>query len=196
MKRIKILALLISFFAVDTVAESVNGKRLASVVGEREISSRTPIRASALSRRKNSNTCNLSAGVNLIYPMITFQLAVDRELAFGLSGAYYDISTLGVKSQLLGGTVSIHYYSQSMYQGLWIQGGFGLYHASTHFEGVSTRHLGYSVQSTIGYRFSLGSVNFGLAGGGQWMGLQKTTDFPHTFSLWAPAVLGDIGISF
>ncbi len=146
---------------------------------------------------------NLSAGVgagtSFFYPTLSAQYAIAPTLAVGITGAFltaYDASSFSTLMEF-GGLLTLNYYSQEYFRGLWVQGGAGvmIFSASGNYptEGYSS----FTGLATVGWRgyWDLG-LNIGVGAGFQYTSSPTFTYINVTSAGFQPLLVLDIGFSF
>ncbi len=138
---------------------------------------------------------NLSVGVSYIFPMFHFQHRLSDTFSLGIQSVLVDYLTpVGNKLRGYDGRLTVNYYQQSLYEGLWIQGAFGIALLSAT-NNVDTESLTLPTSSVLlGWRWKWESgLNFGFGAGAQYIFNAKTQNFNLDFSGVWPALTLDLG---
>lgn len=142
-------------------------------------------------------TGGLNASLNLFYPTLTFQLGLSPSIALGLRPAFFRLRSETSTLSAYGAMLTVNYYRDHHFKGLWGQAGIGAYFYSIT-QGASSESPKTLVGlATIGWRlrFKTG-LNIGIAGGVQYIGSPNSTLVAVEFDGIRPIAVLDAGFAF
>ncbi|MCB9255178.1 MAG: hypothetical protein H6617_10890 [Bdellovibrionaceae bacterium] len=138
-----------------------------------------------------------SIGLNHFYPILSFQFAVGKRIALGLTPFYFAQSQDVVSISGLGGHFTFNYYHDYAYRGLWLQAGAGAIKFNASVPGSEESQTCLSFIGTVGWRqrWDLG-INVGASAGVQFIVNQNLQLVDLSYRNLQPTVLIDFGLNF
>ncbi|MCB0406022.1 MAG: hypothetical protein KDD51_14665, partial [Bdellovibrionales bacterium] len=136
-------------------------------------------------------------GLNHFYPLLSFQFAIGKRIALGLTPFYFAQSQDVVSISGLGGHLTFNYYHDYAYRGLWLQAGAGAIKFNASVPGSEESQTRLSFLGTIGWRqrWDLG-INVGAAAGVQFIVNQNLQLVDLSYRNLQPTVIIDFGLNF
>lgn len=137
-------------------------------------------------------------GLDLIYPVMNFYIAVSPNVSIGIQPAYLKKTGELVTNTLsgYGGALTVNYYGDQYFRGLWLELGSGFYHISTEQTGIAETINAPFVFGLIGWHEDWAhGLNLGAGIGARFLSpLQVTTD--PTYHSLHPIAHVEAGFSF
>jgi hypothetical protein len=145
---------------------------------------------------------NLSAGTSIsfsfFYPILNFQYSFSPQFAVGVVPMALFAGTSSASLTGLGGYVTLNYYGQGNFRGLWIQGGAGMVMFNVS-GGLSTSESANTLAAigTVGWRgyWDLG-LNIGVGAGLQYIQNPSFTSITVESAGFLPMVILDVGFNW
>jgi hypothetical protein len=140
---------------------------------------------------------NILAGLDYIFPNVQYQQSVSNHFAVGITAMYMSAPIGSGSLSALGGYLTLNYYSQKSFTGIWAQFGAGYYSESLTLNGNSDSLSTPAAIAVVGWRFLWDSgLNFGFGVGAQYLTQAKTANVDLGFSGLLPVISMDLGFAF
>ena len=137
---------------------------------------------------------SLSVGANWINPTASFEFGITDNLSIGLVPGYYKISSSGFASTNVGAQATVNYYSDKLFEGLWIQAGPGYYQSTFTYLTTQASVTGKSFLLTGGWRWCMGRFSIAMAAGVQYFDISEAGSNGVKFWYWNPSAILHLGI--
>ena len=139
----------------------------------------------------------ISAGFTFFFPMLHLQRRLGSYYAIGIQPSYFRSSAEGASVGAIGGLLTLNYYGNEYFRGMWLQLGAGLQRFDVENFGANETGTSPTVIGTFGWRgyWDLG-LNVGVALGAQYVVDPEfaTTEIQATGI--QPVFVLDVGFNF
>ena len=150
------------------------------------------------SKVASTTSTSFGLGINYSFPMLHYQFSFSEHFAIGLTGILMDYSSVNYSNlKGYGGLISLNYYHTGYFEGLWIEGGAGLYQLSlSNASDIDLRSV-QALMGHIGWRWKWEEgPSFGFATGAQYLaGLSSSRIALETNGIF-PSLLAEIAFLF
>lgn len=147
---------------------------------------------------KYSVTIGGFIGLDLLYPVLNFYIAVSPNVAIGIQPTYIKKTGDVLTSTLsgYGGALTVSYFGDQYFRGMWLELGSGFYHLTAEQSGVQETINAPLVFGLIGWHEDWAhGLNLGAGIGARFLSpLQVTTD--PTYHSLHPMAQVELGFSF
>jgi hypothetical protein len=179
----------------DKEVEGVLRARLAELGGSDRTPSAEESGATATAAPVNPQSANLTLGLDYVFPSLSYQLALNGGFALGVTSLWVNYPLdANVSLKGFAGMLTLNYYEEGRFRGLWFQGGLGLYSLSMAADGLSAKVMSPAVLATIGWRWYWpGGTNVGFGAGFNYLMKHQVPELNRSFSGALPALIVDFG---